>query len=189
MLCTVTAEELLAGKLFGLGGVGLTIVAAWVAMGAFFGGPALALAQVHVQSSLFGLAVVYFLLGYLFYGSIMTGIGAITNNMREAQQFAFLFTFMNFIPFYLITSIVARPDSGIAVGLSLFPPMAPVAMMLRLSSSGAAVPAWEIALSIALLAGSAWLALIASARLFRIGLLLYGKTPTLPEILRWVRQS
>ena len=189
MLCTVSTEELLAGKLFGLGGVGLTIVAAWITMGAFFGGPALALAQIHVRSSLFGLAVVYFLLGYLFYGSIMTGIGAITNNMREAQQFAFLFTFMNFIPFYLITSIVGRPDSGIAVGLSLFPPMAPVAMMLRLSSSAAVVPAWEIALSIALLAGSAWLALICSARLFRVGLLLYGKTPTLPEILRWVRQS
>jgi ABC-2 type transport system permease protein len=71
----------------------------------------------------------------------------------------------------------------------MFPPMAPVTMMLRLSASGAAVPAWEIALSIALLAGSAFLALIGSARLFRIGLLLYGKTPTLPEILRWVRQS
>jgi hypothetical protein len=53
----------------------------------------------------------------------MTGIGAITNNMREAQQFAFLFTFMNFIPFYMMTSIVGRPDSGVAIGLSMFPPM------------------------------------------------------------------
>jgi ABC-2 type transport system permease protein len=144
---------------------------------------------VHLQSAVLGLAIVYFLLGYLFYGSIMTGIGAITNNMREAQQFAFLFTFMNFIPFYLMTSIVGRPDSGVAIGLSMFPPMAPVAMMLRLSAPSAAVPLWQIGLSIALLAGAAWLALTVSARLFRIGLLMYGKTPTLPEIVRWARQS
>jgi ABC-2 type transport system permease protein len=189
MLCTVNASELLAGKLFGLGAAGLTIVGAWITMGALFGGPVLALAQVHFQSRVLALAVVFFLLGYLFYGSIMTGIGAITNNMREAQQFAFLFTFMNFIPFYMMTSIVGRPDSGVALGLSMFPPMAPVTMMLRLSAPSAAVPAWQIALSIGLLAGAAWLALFVSARLFRIGLLMYGKTPTLPEILRWVRQS
>ena len=189
MLCTVSAEELLAGKLFGLGAAGLTIVAAWITMGAALGGPALALAQVHVPPALIALAVIYFLLGYLYYGGIMTGIGAMVNNMREAQQFAFLFTFMNFIPFYLMTSIVGRPDSGIALGLSLFPPMAPVAMVLRLSAPSAAVPAWQIALSIGLLAGAVWLVLIGSARVFRIGLLMYGKTPTLPEILRWVRQG
>ena len=143
----------------------------------------------HVPPALVALAVLYFLLGYLFYGGIMTGIGAITNNMREAQQFAFLFTFMNFIPFYLMTSIIGRPDSGVALGLSMFPPMAPVAMILRLCAPSAAVPAWQIALSLALLAGSAWLVLIGSARLFRTGLLMYGKTPTLPEILRWVRES
>jgi ABC-2 type transport system permease protein len=189
MLCTVNARELLAGKLFGLGSAGLTIVACWIAMGAFFGGPVLALAQVHLRSAVLGLAIVYFLLGYLFYGSIMTGIGAITNNMREAQQFAFLFTFMNFIPFYMMTSIVGRPDSAVAIGLSMFPPMAPVTMMLRLSAPSSAVPLWQIGLSIALLAGAAWLALTISARLFRIGLLMYGKTPTLPEIVRWARQS
>jgi ABC-2 type transport system permease protein len=189
MLCTVNAEELLAGKLFGLGSAGLTIVAAWLVMGALLGGPVLAVAQVHIPPSTLVIAIIYFLLGYLFYGSIMTGIGAITNNMREAQQFAFLFTFMNFIPFYLMTSLVGRPDSGVAIALSMFPPMAPVAMMLRLCSPSGAVPLWQIGLSIALLAGAAWLALAISARLFRIGLLMYGKTPTLPEILRWARQS
>jgi ABC-2 type transport system permease protein len=189
MLCTVSTEELLAGKLLGLGGAGLTILAAWVTMGALTGGPVLALAQVQLRPSLLVLALAYFLLGYMFYGNIMTGIGAITNNMREAQQFAFMFTFMNFIPFYLMTSIIGRPNSGVAVGLSMFPPMAPVAMMLRLSVPSAKIPGWEIALSLALLAGAAWLALMLSARLFRIGLLMYGKTPTLPEILRWVRQA
>ncbi|HEY2953881.1 MAG TPA: ABC transporter permease [Candidatus Eisenbacteria bacterium] len=189
MLCTVNAEELLAGKLLGLGAAGLTIVTTWIALGAALGGPALAMAQVHVSPAMLGLAVLYFLLGYLFYGGIMTGIGAITNNMREAQQFSFLFTFMNFIPFYMMTSILGRPDSGLAVGLSMFPPMAPVTMVLRMNAPSAVIPAWQIALSLGLMAGTAWLALIGSARLFRIGLLMYGKTPTLPEILRWVRQS
>jgi ABC-2 type transport system permease protein len=96
---------------------------------------------------------------------------------------------MNFIPFYMMTSIVGHPESGLALGLSMFPPMAPVAMMLRLSAPSAAVPAWQITLSLALLAGAGWLALAISARLFRIGLLMYGKTPTLPEIVRWARQS
>ena len=189
MLCTVNAEELLGGKLLGLGAAGLTIVTAWLVMGALLGGPALALAQMQVRPQMLALAVAYFLLGYLFYGSIMTGIGAMVNNMREAQQFSFFFTFMNFIPFYLMTSIVGRPDSGIAQGLSMFPPMAPVSMMLRLAAPNSAVPAWEIALSLAILALSSWLALIAAARVFRVGLLMYGKTPSLPEILRWVRQS
>ena len=189
ILCTVNPGELLTGKLIGLGGAGLTIVASWIAMGALLGGPVLALAKIHVPPAMLALAIVYFLFGYLFYGSIMTGIGAITNNMREAQQFSLLFTFMNFIPMYMMTSIVGHPDSSLATGLSLFPPMAPVTMMLRLSAPSSAVPAWQIALSIALLAGAGWLAIIVSSRLFRIGLLMYGKTPTLPEILRWARQS
>jgi ABC-2 type transport system permease protein len=189
MLCTVNAGELLAGKLFGLGAAGLTIVASWIALGALFGGPVLALARVNVHPTLMGVAVLYFVFGYLFYGSIMTGIGAIASNMREAQQFSVMFTFMNFIPFYMMTSIVGHPDSKLALGLSLFPPMAPVAMMLRMCAPNSAVPPWQIALSIGLLAASAWLALVIAARLFRIGLLMYGKTPTLPEIMRWARQS
>ncbi|TMQ58621.1 MAG: ABC transporter permease [Candidatus Eisenbacteria bacterium] len=88
ILCTVNAGELLTGKLIGLGGAGLTIVASWIAMGALLGGPVLALAKIHVPPAMLALAIVYFLFGYLFYGSIMTGIGAITNNMREAQQFS-----------------------------------------------------------------------------------------------------
>jgi ABC-2 type transport system permease protein len=109
--------------------------------------------------------------------------------MREAQQFSFVFTFMNFIPFYMLTMIIGRPDSPLAVGLSMFPPMAPVAMMLRLAAPSSAVPAWQIALSLGLLAGSGWLAIVLTAKVFRVGLLMHGKTPTLPEIVRWVREA
>ena len=189
LLCSVTPEELMAGKLIGLGGVGLTMVGAWILMGLAVATPGAMLAQIAVSPRLLLFAVAYFLLGYLFYGSVMTGIGAVTNSMREAQQFSFLFTFMNFIPFYMLTVIISRPDSGLALGLSLFPPMAPVAMMLRLAAPSSAVPGWQIALSMGLLAGSAWVMIRAAAKVFRIGLLMHGKTPTLPEILRWVRQA
>ena len=188
LLCTVSAEELMAGKLFGLGAAGLLVVAIWTSVGATAVGPALVLAGVHLPAGLLAVALAYFLLGYLFYGSLMTGIGAVTSNMREAQQFAVWFTFMNFVPFIMITFLLGRPNAPVAVGLSLFPPTAPGAMMLRMTAPSSVVPAWQIAVSLGLLAGAGWLSLMGSARIFRIGLLMYGKTPTLPEILRWARQ-
>lgn len=189
LLCTVTAEELLAGKLIGLGGAGLTLVAFWTSVGAGFGGPAAAMTNVHFSPFLLVAMVTYLLLGYLFYGSLMTGIGAIANNMREAQQFAFMFTFLNWAPFIMLTTIMAHPDRGVSFWLSMFPPTAPVTMMMRLSMPGSVVPAWQVALSMGLLAVTAFLVLIAAARVFRIGLLMYGKTPNLPEILRWARSG
>jgi len=88
--------------------------------------------------------------------------------------------------------IINSPDSGLAVGLSMFPPTAATTMMMRLSAStasGAAIPVWQIALSLALLYVTAWLTLLTCAKVFRIGLLLYGKTPNLPEILAILRKS
>jgi ABC-2 type transport system permease protein len=142
-----------------------------------------------LPSGLAACAIVYFLLGYLFYASLMIGIGGMTNNMREAQQFAVWFSFANFAPFVMLVSILGNPNGPLATALSLFPPTAATAMMLRLASPSGNVPAWQLALSIALLAGAAVLAVIASARIFRIGMLLYGKAPTLPEILRWARRG
>jgi len=140
-----------------------------------------------LPATLLAFAFVYFLLGYLFYAGLMTGIGAVTNNMREAQQFAMMFTFANFVPFILLTNLLSKPDGPLAVGLSLFPPTAPTTMMLRLGTASANVPAWQIAASLVLLALSGWLVLRGAARVFRIGLLMTGKTPTLPEIWRWAR--
>jgi ABC-2 type transport system permease protein len=188
LLCTVSAGELLAGKLFGLGAAGLLVVAIWAGTGMAVFGPILVMAGVHLPPGLLLIALCYFLLGYLFFGSIMTGIGGVTSNMREAQQFAVWFTFMNFIPFLMITFLLGRPNAPLAVGLSLFPPTAASAMMLRLTAPSSAVPPWQLATSLALLAGAAALSLLVAARIFRIGLLMYGKTPTLPEILRWARQ-
>jgi ABC-2 type transport system permease protein len=187
LLCALSPEELLAGKLVGLGGVGFALVAVWIGVGAALSAPMLAMAQLPLSPGLLALAVMYFLLGYLFFASIMTGIGAVTNNMREAQQFSMMFSFANLMPIIVLTQILSKPDGALAVALSLFPFTAATAMMLRLGTPSSAVPAWQIALSLALLALSGWLVLRGAARVFRIGLLMTGKTPNLPEIWRWAR--
>jgi len=192
MLCNVSPEELLCGKLIGLGGAGLTLVGGWILLVTGVMGsaaPAMGLLKVSLPPGVIAVMIVYFLLGYLFYGSLMMGIGAIASNMREAQQFSVWFTFMTFIPFYLLTTLIGHPDSPLAVALSLIPPTAPVSSMLRLAAPAAHVPVWQVALSLALLAGSALGVLMLSARLFRVGMLMYGKTPNLPEIVRWIRQA
>jgi ABC-2 type transport system permease protein len=192
LLCTVTPDDLMVGKLIGLGSAGLTLVGVWLVFGAGAASASLSFLQFDFSPLLVVLAVLYFLFGYLFYASLMTGIGAITNNLREAQQLAVVFTMMNFIPFYALTKILNSPNSGVTVGMSLFPPTAPTTMMMRLavnSVTGATVPVWQLAASLGLLAATSVLALMASSKLFRLGLLLYGKTPNLPEILRILRQK
>ena len=180
---------MLGGKLLGLGAAGLTLVAIWVAMGIPAFGAGALLVKPTLPAGIAFIALAYFMLAYLFYGSLMTGIGAMTNNMREAQQFGVWFSFMNFAPMIAMTMILSRPGSPLAIGLSLFPPTAATAMMLRLMAPSSVVPPWQVALSLLLLLGAAWFALRFSARVFRIGLLMYGKTPSLPEILRWVGQK
>jgi ABC-2 type transport system permease protein len=187
LICTVSAEDLLVGKLLGLGSVGLTLVAAWAGLGAAVASPALVTAGMAVPPALVVLFVVYFLLGYLFYASLMTAIGAMTNNMREAQTVAWAFTFANFVPFIALWVIVSNPNGAASVALSLIPFTSAGTMVMRMAVPAATIPAWQIALSVAVLAASVWLVLVASARIFRIGLLMYGKSPTLPEILRWAR--
>lgn len=192
IVCTVTPDELMLGKLVGLSGAGLTLVGIWVLVAVVAASSSLAFLNVQVPGWLAMLGLLYFLFGYLFYASLMTGIGGITNNLREAQQFAMTFTMLNFLPFYVVMALVNSPNSPLAVGLSLFPPTAATSMMMRLGASsmtGAVIPAWQVAASLGLLALSAWLSLLASARLFRLGMLMYGKTPTLPEILKLLRQG
>lgn len=192
LVCTVSPDELMAGKLIGLGGAGLTLVGIWLVVGIAALSTSFAFLKIELPASLAVLGLLYFLGGYLFYASVMTGIGGITNNLREAQQFAMALTIANFFPFYVLVKILNSPNSGIAVGMSMFPPTAATTMMMRLSAgalTGAVIPAWQIALSLGVLALSGVLALVLSARLFRLGLLMYGKTPTLPEILKLMRQG
>jgi ABC-2 type transport system permease protein len=192
LLCSVSPDELLAGKLIGLGSAGLTLVAVWIAAGVVAGGSTLSFLHVSVPPVLMVLGLLYFLFGYLFYSSIMMSVGAMTSNLREATQYSGYLTILNVCPFWVMVVFLNTPNAPLAVGMSLFPPTAATSMMLRMSAaavSGAVIPPWQIAASLGLLAMSALLTLLAGSRLFRLGMLMYGKTPSLPEIMRILRHK
>jgi ABC-2 type transport system permease protein len=185
ILALVTPDELMIGKLLGLGSAALLLLVAWGGLGMitltaqapFF----------HVAPSTIVLGLVLFLLGYLFFGTFMLGVGSLVSTYQEANQLAAMISLSAMLPFFMIIEIIDQPHGALAVALSLFPWTAPVTMMLRLPDGG--VPVWQIAVSLGLLVASIWFLLGFAARLFRIGLLLYGKTPNLPEIMRWARSA
>src|SRR5262249_856150 len=126
---SVTATELLAGKLIGLGGAGLTLVGVWIAAGVYSSAGALSFIHVSVPPSLAILGLLYFFFGYLFYASIMMSVGALTSNLREATQFSGYFTLLNVCPFWIMWIFLNTPNSPTAVGFSMFPLTAPTSMM------------------------------------------------------------
>jgi len=183
LVALVTPDELMLGKMIGLGAAGLGLVTVWGGLG----GLALLAHPVPIAIG-FGtvlIAAFYFLAGYFLFGSFMLAVGSLLSSYQEANQWTALITLSAASPFFALSSILDQPQGTLAVVLSIFPWTAPLSMMMRLPSGG--VPAWQLALSMALLLGSAVLMLRLAARIFRVGLLLYGKTPNLPEILRWSR--
>ena len=185
LLALVTPDELLAGKLIGLGSAALLLVVIWGSLGAV--SIATQAASLSIPPWTWLVAVFYFLAGYFFFASFMLGVGSTVSTYQEANQWAALISLSAMFPFFLLSAIVDQPHGPIAVVLSIFPWTAPVTMMMRLPAGG--VPAWQLAISMSLLFLSTILMLRLSARVFRIGLLLYGKSPNLPEILRWARAS
>jgi ABC-2 type transport system permease protein len=171
MLCSVSPDELLAGKLLGLGSAGMTLVAVWASVGLYSSAGMLALAHVSMRPALLVLGLMYFLFGYLFYGAIMLSVGAMTSNLREATQISGYLTLLNVCPFWMMVKFLNAPNSAIAVGMSLFPPTAATSMMLRMSASavsGAVIPPWQIATSLGLLGVRARSSATIGSRLFRL---------------------
>ena len=185
LLALVTPDELLAGKLLGLGSAALVLVLIWGVLGSL--SIALQAASMPIPPTTYLIAAFYFLIGYFFFASFMLGVGSLVATYQEANQWAALISLSAMFPFFLLSAIVDQPHGPLAVTLSIFPWTAPVTMMMRLPAGG--VPLWQLVFSMSLLLACTILMLKLSARVFRIGLLLYGKTPNLPEILRWVRAS
>jgi ABC-2 type transport system permease protein len=192
LLSTVRPQALMAGKLLGVGAAGLTQMAVWfllvstiVGTSASLGPGGLAAFGIHPQQ-LFFLAA-YFLLGFFFYSAIAAAVGASVSSEQEIQQFSIVIVAPLTVGMVLISYIVGNPTALPVVLLSLFPPCAPIVMFLRMSSQ--MPPAWQIALSMVLMLLSIWAAIWVASRIYRVGILMYGKRATLPEILRWMRYS
>jgi ABC-2 type transport system permease protein len=191
MLSTASAKEMMGGKILGVGAVGLTQVAIWaVAAAVYTGGAAVALAgnmKISFTPALLGYFVVFFLLGYVLYSTLCAAVGAMVNSEQEAQQMQFLVMMPMILSVIFIVNIFQHPNSPIAVFGSLFPFTAPLVMFSRIAMQ--TPPPWQIALSIALLLATIYGMVWLCGRIYRVGILMYGKKPNLPEILKWIKYA
>jgi len=191
LLSSLTPLQLMAGKILGLGALGLAQILFWLDCGwgltsvavvglALFSGIALDLTTIL-------LGVVYFLLGYLLFATLMAGAGSLGTSAREGQQIGGLFTGLSALPLMLSGFLFAQPHSLLAQILSYIPLTAPVMMLLRLGVGD--VPVLQVVISLALLMLGIGGALWAGAKVFRLGLLMYGKRPSVADILHALRQA
>lgn len=185
VISSVTPAQLMTGKLIGLGAVGLLQVAIWSLMGV---GTVVGLAVSFVVApKLFAMCAVYFLLGYVLYGSLLLGVGSLGTNQRESTQFTWLISIFVMSPLFVWMSILSSPQAALARVFSWFPLTTASTMMLRYSVDPAGTPAWELLLTIPWMLLWTVLAVRLSAKLYRVGLLLYGKRPSVREVWRWLR--
>jgi ABC-2 type transport system permease protein len=182
------------GKIIGIGCVGLTQYCAWALIAMNLSLPAVTAAMAssdmgvpHIPLSMVGFFILFFLLGYFLYASVYTTIAAPFNTDQEAQQLAMIPMFMILGGIAVYPAVMYNPSGGIAVFFSLLPFTAPLIMFLR--TALAEPPLWQILLSVVLLICTTLVLAWFAGRVYRIGILMYGKRPTIPEILRWVRYS
>ncbi len=190
VLSSIPSMPLMAGKILGLGGAGLTQVLIWV-LTALVALPLLSsqlpdLSAITIDPTILALALVYFVLGYLAYGAIFAAIGAIAPGNREAQQYSGFLGFFAAIPFILFSVVATDVESLIVVALALFPLTTPTTMLLVLGVSPE-IPWTLVGASLVSLALFVALATWASARIFRATVLLYGVRPTLGQLIAAVR--
>jgi len=193
MLAIARPTDMLAGKLIGVGAVGLTQIGIWLIAGAIILATPFAATMlsgdlaVHISATETVLFPIYFLLGYLLYSSLFAGLAATCETEQELQMYMPLAAVPVWLSFSLIMVVINDSNSLWAVAASFFPPTAPIIMFLRMASQ--IPPVWQFAVSIGLLVLSIITVLWISAKLYRVGILMYGKRATLPELLRWLRYS
>jgi ABC-2 type transport system permease protein len=185
LLSSVTAEQLLIGKLLGLGAAGLLQVGFYVALIIVPGMSMLSLIQVPIGGLL--LSLVYFVIGYALFACLMAGFGMIGRTQQETAQLSAIWTLAAVSPMWFIMAIAAAPNGALARALSFFPLTSPVTMIMRLSMGQ--VPPIDLAVSIAICVASIYLAIRGASKIFRAATLMYGKRPTLPELMHWLREA
>jgi len=191
LLSSVTARELLAGKVLGLGALGLTQVVIWLASSVALSGGTVGLLGIAlplmVRPQVLILGVVYYVLGFLVYAVLMGSVGALGTTQQESQQLAGIFSLLAAIPLMMAGFMFTNPNMTIVRVLSWFPFTAPTMMLLRLPM--AEVPLLDIVGSIVMLLISIPVVLWAGSKIFRMGLLMYGKRPGLRQVLRALREA
>ena len=191
LLGSLSPQELMTGKILGVGLVGLTQIGIYVATALILpmmvpgAGGAVASAFDALNPVRLLWFLVFFVLGYFMYTALFAAVGAVCNSEQEAQNLQSPVIMCLVIPMVATFFFVSQPDSTVARVVSLIPLFTPMVMVMRINTL--TPPLWEILLSIGITLGFTWLLFRGVAKIFRIGILMYGKRPTVPEILRWAR--
>lgn len=189
LISSARPTQIFYGKLLGIGLAGMTQVALWILLGAIlvsrFSGMVDAAILSFLTPEIALYFVIFFILGFFIYAIPYAFIGAAVNTDQEAQQFASVLSVIIIVPYLLGISAIQNPNSTLTLAASLFPLFTPILMFMRITT--ALPPLWQILTSIGLciltIWGLAWL----GAKIFRVGMLMYGKKPSLGEMLRWIR--
>lgn len=190
LLSSITPTQFMYGKIFGNAFIGLAQIAIW----AVFGGIVLigtltmnpqVLSMIHINADLLIYFIIFFLLGFFLYSTFFAIIGAVSGSMDDAQQLQSPFMFLIIIAFLVAISALNNPDAPYIEILSFIPFFTPIVMFARIIVSEPSI--YSIIISVLLSVGFIVLMTILAAKIFRIGILMTGKRPTLPEFLRWVR--
>ncbi|MFL6229611.1 MAG: ABC transporter permease [Pyrinomonadaceae bacterium] len=195
LFSSVKPFQLMAGKLIGVSLAGLTQLAIWLvafAIFAAYGAAALAASGMkfqlpHVPAVFFVCAVLYFLVGFFMFGTIYVLVGSMVTSEKEAGQMAMPVIFLSVVSICLAFPIIRSPNSPLAFWVSISPFFSPVTMLVRVVTE--TPPLWQIALSLAVGVATTVVLTWVAARIYRVGMLMYGKSASLPEVLRWVRQA
>lgn len=182
LLSTVTTQEIMAGKILGLGCLAMTQVALYIVvgagMGSYFKIPNLPYDTVP-------LIIAYFLSGFFLYAAFYATMGTLFDSEQEAQQSMGLISLIAIVPIMGAVYFINNPGAPVTRILSYLPPMTPFMMILRVSTGEASI--LEISSTLALLLVSIWLVIRLAGKIFRTTVLMYGKKLTLRELLRWIR--
>jgi len=193
LLATIRPEEMMAGKILGVGSVGLTQVAVWMLAALLLSATSIASSIAGGETSLNVTApqiiffILYFVFGFVLYSSMAAALGAMTNSEQELQQLNMFLVMPLAFCMLMLPVITNDSNSFWARVVSLIPFCSPLLMNFRVSLH---MPQpWEIALSFVLMSLTIYAVLWIASRIYRVGVLMYGKRPTLPELLRWLKYS
>jgi ABC-2 type transport system permease protein len=186
LLCSATPDELMSGKILGVGAVGLLQVVVWGMMGIAIAAPrsTTPMAGHVIPLSLMVYFGIFYLLGYLLYSAMFAAVGAAFNSTDEAQHWNFVIISPLIFACTLITPVAASPNSTLAVITSLIPFCSPVLMYMRLAVEPP--PGWQIALCFTILIATIYVVQRTATRIYRVGILMYGKRPTVREMFKWL---
>jgi ABC-2 type transport system permease protein len=184
LLSSLKSNQLMTGKILGLGAAGLTLVVIWITAG-LIGMKLSGGLGVSFDISLMLYFAIFFILGYLLYSTFMAILGAVMNSEQEAQQFISIISISLIFPVFMAMMIMKDPNSTLSTILTMIPIFTPTMIIFR--SAIMPVPFVEIIIATLLLIISIWLMILLTSKIFRVGILMYGKKPTFKEIVKWMK--